>query len=74
MQRVPAKRAGPAQEALPQELPPELATLVSAPLASPDDWVFEIKFDGYRMLARVEGDDVQLISRNPNHGLISYCR
>jgi bifunctional non-homologous end joining protein LigD len=49
---------------LPPRLSPELATLVDAPPSSPADWVFEIKFDGYRMLARVEGKQVQLITRN----------
>jgi bifunctional non-homologous end joining protein LigD len=51
---------------LPQELAPELATLVDKAPASPADWVFEIKFDGYRMLARIEGKDVRLITRKGN--------
>ena len=29
-----------------------------------DGWVFEIKWDGYRAIARVQGDEVQLWSRN----------
>ncbi len=29
-----------------------------------DDWVYEIKFDGFRGLAIKDGDDVQLLSRN----------
>lgn len=44
---------------------PALATLASTPPADPDQWEFEIKFDGYRMLARV-ADDIRLISRNGN--------
>ncbi|GAB3458599.1 DNA ligase D [Massilia terrae] len=51
---------------LPDELAPELATLVDRPPSSPADWVFEVKFDGYRMLARVEGKSVRLITRNGN--------
>lgn len=51
---------------LPETLAPELATLVDKPPHTPDDWVFEIKFDGYRMLARVEGKDVTLFTRNGN--------
>jgi bifunctional non-homologous end joining protein LigD len=51
---------------LPASLAPELATLVDKPPASPEDWIFEIKFDGYRMLARVEGKSVKLITRNGN--------
>ena len=28
------------------------------------DWIYEIKFDGYRALAFKEGKDVRLVSRN----------
>jgi len=49
---------------VPAQLAPQLATLVSAPPPDPEHWLFEIKFDGYRMLARVDGKDVRLISRN----------
>ena len=55
----------PAAE-LPQTLSPQLATLVDAPPSSPGDWLFEIKFDGYRLLARVDGKDIRLITRNGN--------
>ncbi|HEY1044248.1 MAG TPA: DNA ligase D [Telluria sp.] len=51
---------------LPASMNPELATLVDKPPASPEDWVFEIKFDGYRLLARVEGKQVRLFTRNGN--------
>lgn len=51
---------------MPEELSPELATLVDKPPSSPQDWVFEVKFDGYRMLARVEGKSIRLITRNGN--------
>src|SRR3954453_20082224 len=50
--------------ALPHDLSPELATLVEKPPAG--DWVYEIKFDGYRMLARIEGNDVRLVTRRGN--------
>jgi bifunctional non-homologous end joining protein LigD len=41
----------------------ELATLADAAPAG-NSWLHEIKFDGYRILARIEADQVRLISRN----------
>ncbi|MGQ3319986.1 DNA ligase D [Pseudomonas brassicacearum] len=50
--------AGP----LPDTLKPELATLVES---APDgEWLYEIKFDGYRVMARIEHGDVRLLTRN----------
>ncbi|KQQ36188.1 ATP-dependent DNA ligase [Duganella sp. Leaf126] len=56
----------PPKADLPEKLSPQLATLVDAPPSDPDAWLFEIKFDGYRILARVEGKDIRLITRNGN--------
>ncbi|GHA92094.1 DNA ligase D [Modicisalibacter luteus] len=45
------------------EVSPQLATLVrQAPEGK--DWIHEIKFDGYRVMARLEKGDVRLITRN----------
>jgi bifunctional non-homologous end joining protein LigD len=67
---APGKRTtlpeGAVKADMPQELSPELATLVDKVPANPADWLFEIKFDGYRMLARIEGKQVRLITRNGN--------
>ncbi len=47
---------------LPAQIAPQLATLVEA--APAGDWRFEVKFDGYRLLARVDQEDVRLFTRN----------
>ncbi|MEW9616210.1 DNA ligase D [Shinella sp. S4-D37] len=70
------KKAGPEPEApdasglegarkakLPDFLPPTLATLASAPPAG-ERWLHEIKFDGYRLQARIEAGRVKLLTRS----------
>ena len=62
----PAPRAKRAQKApLPQFVSPQLATLVTAP-PSAGEWVYEVKHDGYRMLARITRDSVNLFTRAGN--------
>ena len=61
-----AKKAAANKVALPASFAPELATLVDAPPPDPENWLFEVKFDGYRMLARIEDGQVRLITRNAN--------
>lgn len=57
-----AALAGSKRAALPELVEPQLATLVSeAPEGG--EWLHEIKLDGYRILARIEGGRVQLASR-----------
>ncbi|RZL89137.1 MAG: DNA ligase D [Variovorax sp.] len=61
-----AKKRAPAgaRASLPAMLAPQLATLASAPPVPAQDWLYELKFDGYRLLARIDGDKVQCITRN----------
>ena len=50
-------------EPLPDFIEPELATLVErAPEG--DQWLHEIKLDGYRTLARIERGKVRLLTRH----------
>ena len=46
----------------PARLAPQLVTLVSRP--PPGAWRYEIKYDGYRLLARIDGAAVQLFTKN----------
>lgn len=54
--------APPAKGMMPRALEPQLATL--AEQVPPSGlWSFEVKFDGYRLMARIEGDQVQMLTR-----------
>ncbi|WP_395027247.1 DNA ligase D [Comamonas odontotermitis] len=51
---------------LPSALPPQLATLVDAPPGDPEAWIWELKFDGYRLGARIAPDGIRLLTRSGN--------
>ena len=54
-----------ARTSLPLFFTPQLATLVDEPPKG-EGWIYEVKFDGYRIVARIDGDDVKLFTRNGN--------
>jgi bifunctional non-homologous end joining protein LigD len=56
--------ASAVKAALPATLAPELATLVSAVPEDDGDWLYEIKFDGYRLMTRIAGKSIQCFTRN----------
>jgi bifunctional non-homologous end joining protein LigD len=47
----------------PTDWQPQLATLADEPFDN-QDWLFEVKFDGYRALANINQNKVELVSRN----------
>ncbi len=48
---------------MPHAIEPMLATLVRAPFDHPD-WLFEVKWDGYRAIAEIRDGKVSLYTRN----------
>ncbi|HMG09715.1 MAG TPA: DNA ligase D [Mucilaginibacter sp.] len=48
---------------MPSGIKPMLATLVDEPFDDPD-WVYEVKWDGYRALGFINKGEVELLSRN----------
>ena len=61
----PADAPGAVAAALPAKLAPALATLVKS---SPpgEDWIHEVKYDGYRMVCRLDNRAVRIYSRSGN--------
>lgn len=62
---VIAKIEGAVKAVMPRNLSPMLATLVDAAFDD-DQWLFEIKWDGYRALTYIENGKIRLVSRNQN--------
>ncbi|MGD0417211.1 MAG: non-homologous end-joining DNA ligase [Terriglobales bacterium] len=57
--------AGAELKPMPTVIHPMLATSVAKAFDDPD-WLFEIKWDGYRAIAFIENGGVRLVSRNQN--------
>jgi bifunctional non-homologous end joining protein LigD len=59
----PAELQGACKGTMPSRVEPMLATLAEHPFSDPN-WLFEIKWDGVRALARIENGALALRSRN----------
>jgi len=57
--------SGPMKRPMPTTVHPMLAESIEKPFDD-EDWLFEIKWDGYRAIAFVENGKVRLVSRNQN--------
>jgi bifunctional non-homologous end joining protein LigD len=55
-------KASPRSDSLPAFVPPSLATL-RANVPDGPDWLHEVKFDGYRIEARLDHGEVRLLTR-----------
>ena len=58
--------AGAIAKPMPAKVHPMLATSIGEPFDNPD-WLFEIKWDGYRAVAFIRDGEVRLVSRNQNN-------
>jgi bifunctional non-homologous end joining protein LigD len=56
---------GAVRRPIPTAIYPMLATAIERPFDNPD-WLFEIKWDGYRAVAFIDGGRVRFVSRNQN--------
>lgn len=63
--------AAAAEAPLPEFVPPQLASL-AATAPDGEEWLHEIKFDGYRTLVRIDGDDIRLFTRNGHDWTARY--
>ncbi len=66
----PAARIGH-KAPMPRAIHPMLATLVDGPFDD-QQWLYEIKWDGYRAIAFLDGGSVRLVSRNQNDLTAAY--
>jgi bifunctional non-homologous end joining protein LigD len=63
--------AKPTKRPMPTSIYPMLAESITEPFDSPE-WLFEIKWDGYRAVAFLENGKVRLVSRNQNELTARY--
>jgi len=62
---LPALSSTPTKRPMPTTIHPMLATPVNEPFDGAE-WLFEIKWDGYRAIAFIDNGKLRLVSRNQN--------
>ena len=62
---APEPFEGAVKRPMPAAIHPMLATITERPFDDPN-WLFEIKWDGYRVVSFIENGAVRLVSRNQN--------
>jgi bifunctional non-homologous end joining protein LigD len=62
-EHLPQIPEGAGKAAMPDMIKPMLAKLVDKPFDS-NEWIFELKWDGYRAMANIDNGSVKLYSRN----------
>jgi bifunctional non-homologous end joining protein LigD len=65
--------AGAKVAPLPQKIEPMMATLATKPFDD-EDWLFEIKWDGFRVQAVVDDGKVRILTRNLNDAAMYFPR
>ena len=68
---LPATSPAPDKRPMPTAIHPMLATSIDEPFDGAE-WLFEIKWDGYRSVAFIENGRVRLVSRNQNELTARY--
>jgi bifunctional non-homologous end joining protein LigD len=67
----PASVEGAREASMPSQVTPMLATLVDEPFEDPQ-WVYEIKWDGYRAVTFIRNGKLRFVSRNGNDLTSAY--
>lgn len=68
---APTELEGAKKKKMPEAVKPQLCTLARE-VPQGDDWIHEIKFDGYRIVALVEDGKAELYTRNHNKSTAKY--
>ncbi len=63
--KQPSSPLAPKRDPFPDRMAPQLATLTKSPPRG-GAWLYEIKFDGYRILAKIRGGEVRIYTRKGN--------